>query len=466
MKKHKKILLIIPDGVGIKNYLYSKLLTELKSDDIQIVIWSPLPKEVFNEVERLHGITIEYKAIILLAEPPLTRLYREATTYARLKHNVILKNNTSLLTNWPKPKGYSKRAFMQRIAQVLGNYLTKDYKRILSYEAKSKQHWGMAVIAKYKAYLEALQPQSVFITHQRVGSLMPICLAAKQLNIKVTTAIFSWDNLPKARLCVTADQYLVWGDWMQREMADYYPEIPSEQIKLVGTPQFEFYLEDKQVIPRKAFAKQHNLDENKAWICFSGDDEKTSPYDPQYLYDLAASLKGRTDIQIIFRRCPVDFSERYNQVLEQFQSHIVAIDPIWNKISGNWGGYYPDYKDVNLQLNLAMHCELVYNLGSTMAFDFSIFNKPCIYINYDVAHNRDWSVTTIYQYQHFRSMKNLEGVVWLNSKQEIIKTIDQVLTKPTDMAKDKEQWRKRVVLHPLNESSRYIAQNLVENVSN
>uniref|UniRef100_UPI0039BE48A0 hypothetical protein n=1 Tax=Formosa sp. 3Alg 14/1 TaxID=3382190 RepID=UPI0039BE48A0 len=462
----KKVVFVVPDGVGIKNYLYSKLITELKSNNIQIIIWSPLPKVVFEEVERLHNITIEYKFITLLPESPLTRLYREATTYARLIHNEILKKNASILTNWPKPKGYSKRACMQRMAEVLGTYLAKDYKRILNYEAKSKNHWSETVIAKYKADLEAIAPQSVFITHQRVASLMPICLAAKQLNINVTSAIFSWDNLPKARLCVTADQYLVWGEWMLQEMADYYPEISADKIKLVGTPQFEFYLEHKHIITREAFANQYHLDYNKAWICFSGDDEKTSPYDPQYLSDLADSLQDRSDIQIIFRRCPVDFSDRYNQVIKQFQSHIVVIDPIWNKIDGNWGGYYPDYKDVNLQLNLAKHCELVYNLGSTMAFDFSIFNKPCVYINYDVEHNNDWSVNTIYQYQHFRSMKNLDGVVWLNSKDEIIKTIDQILISSTDMAKDKEQWRKKVVLHPLNESSKNIAENLIENVGN
>jgi hypothetical protein len=41
---------------------------------------------------------------------------------------------------------------------------------------------------------------------------MPICIAAKELNIPVITAIYSWDNLPKARLAVQADKYIVWSD--------------------------------------------------------------------------------------------------------------------------------------------------------------------------------------------------------------------------------------------------------------
>lgn len=462
MKEVKKVIFVVPDGVGIKNYLYSKLLTELKPDDVQIVIWSPLPKEVFNEVERLHGITIEYKAITLLAEPPLTRLYREATTYARLKHNVILKNNTSLLTNWPKPKGYSKRAFMQRIAQVLGNYLTKDYKRILSYEAKSKRHWGSADIAHYKGYLEALQPQSVFITHQRVASLMPICLAAKQLNIKITTAIFSWDNLPKARLCVSADQYLVWGDWMQQEMTDYYPEIPSEQIKLVGTPQFEFYLEDKHIITRAEFANEHHLDKNKTWICFSGDDVKTSPYDALFLKDVAEALAPYEDqIQIIFRRCPVDFSQRYDAVLKNYNHLIKPIDPLWHvpKDTG-WTGYFAKYEDIAMQVNLAKHCAAVINLGSTMAHDFTILNKPCLYLNYDPVVDKDWSVATIYSYQHFRSMKGLNAVGWLNSKETIADEVLKAIEQPESVATDRKLWMERVVLQPVDVSSQLIAKIL------
>ena len=58
------------------------------------------------------------------------------------------------------------------------------------------------------------------------------------------TFIFSWDNLPKARLAVEADLYLVWSQWMKDEMRDYYPEISEEKVKLVGTPQFEFYLDN------------------------------------------------------------------------------------------------------------------------------------------------------------------------------------------------------------------------------
>lgn len=466
MQNKKRILFIVPDGVGIKNYLYSKIITFLKEDNVQIVVWSPLPKKVFTEVEDLHNISIEYNYLKLLPEPLLTRLFREAATYARLHYNAQLKNNSSILSNWQKPKGFSKRSWLQRSAQIIGKYLKKDYKRILKFEAKSKRYWSASIINKYKLELDGLSPHCCFITHQRVASLMPICIAAKQLNIKVNSAIFSWDNLPKSRLCVEADNYLVWGKWMQKEMTDYYPEIPQNTIKLVGTPQFEYYIDNSNLLTRELFAARYNLDTNKKWICFSGDDEKTSPFDPQYLYDLSEALVDREDIEIIFRRCPVDFSKRYDYVLEKFKSLITSIDPIWNKIDGNWGSYYPDYKDVSLQYNLANHCEFVVNIGSTMAFDFSVFNKPCVYINYDAQKDNEWSVDTIYKFQHFKSMANLEGVVWLNSKDDIKTIVSEILTDANTVAQDKEEWRKLVVLHPLDLSSKKISELLITNGSN
>ena len=62
-KKH--ILFIVPDGVGIKNFLYSDIIKILKSE-CEITIWSTLPLEAFKDVERIHKLKFNYKNIILL----------------------------------------------------------------------------------------------------------------------------------------------------------------------------------------------------------------------------------------------------------------------------------------------------------------------------------------------------------------------------------------------------------------
>jgi hypothetical protein len=462
MPTKNHILFLVPDGVGIKNYLYSNIISHLKATT-KITIWSPLPKDAFDNVKELHNINFDYKTISFQPESIKTRLYREATTYARLRHNARIQNNDTILTNWRRPKYSFKVKMLYRLAEMLGKFLSKNYQNILKFEKKSRQSIPEKLIEKYTLELKALQPSSIFITHQRVAGLMPICKAAKNLGIKTTTAIFSWDNVPKARLSVKTDNYLVWSNLMKEEMKIYYPEISDDNIELVGTPQFEFYLDKNRVSTRQQFANTHGLDISKIWLCFSGDDFITSPHDELFLKDVLESLHPMKDaIQIIFRRCPVDFSDRYDATLNNYKGLVIAIDPKWNAESTTgWVGYFPMYEDINLQVNLVAHCNLVINLGSTMAHDFTTHNKPCLYLNYNPSKEFDWSTDIIYNFQHFRSMKGLDAVGWINSKEEILDVVSKTLEQPDSIASDKLEWMKKVVRHPLDQSAIKIAKAIL-----
>jgi len=462
--KLKKVLFIIPDGVGIRNYLYSDVIKNLK-DQAEIVFWSTLPQEAFDETFALHQVEIEYKRIVLPNENAITRLFRESATYARLVHNAKIQHNETILSNWNKSGKGIKLQILYTIAEKIGNWASKDYQRILNLEKKSRDFWDRKIIEETKSTLLELQPTSIFITHQRVASLMPICIAAKELGIKVNTAIYSWDNLPKARMAVLADNYFVWSKYMKNEMQEYYPEVKEENVIVTGTPQFEFYLDNNRILSRDDFAKRYNLDENKKWICFSGDDVLTSPFDAGYLNDVAEAIDQIPESerpQLIFRRCPVDFSNRYNIVLEKFKNSITIIDPMWVSSATNWGSVFPKVADVDLLVTICFHCDMVINLGSTMALDFSIFNKPCFYLNYDPVQASTWTVRKIYEFQHFRSMNGFEAVGWLNSKNEITEKIKKALEYPITIGKDKRPWVEKIVNHPLENSSKLIAEKILQ----
>ncbi|MNE85890.1 hypothetical protein D3C80_1829360 [compost metagenome] len=76
----------------------------------------------------------------------------------------------------------------------------------------------------------------------------------------------------------------------------------------------------------------------------------------------------------------------------------------------NWGVFFPRLEDVSLLVNIAFHCSFAINVGSTIAHDFSALNKPCFYLNYDQKYSENWSVDTIYKFQHFRSMEGIDAV--------------------------------------------------------
>lgn len=424
---NKKIFILLPDGVGLRNFAFSNFYKIGLEKKFNITYWNNTPFDLtslgFNEIKIKNP-----------KSDPLTDSYKNARKHIELNLN-IKKDNDRVYDTYRFPFSYkntkaSIKSYVARFLIALYNSekgLEKIREKIKRRESKTDF---------YKHCLQTLQeekPDFIFCTNQRpVLAIAPI-LAAKELKIPTGTFIFSWDNLPKATMVVETDYYFVWSEHMKLELQKYYPYIKEKQIFIVGTPQFESHFDENILVDRVQFFKKHNLDLNKKYICYSGDDFTTCPDDPQYLSDVADAVRSINDntnsLGILFRRCPVDFSNRYNEVLEKNKDLIVPVDPIWKKIGDEWNTILPTQEDVRLLTNTIFHTEMVVNLGSSMAFDYACLKKPCAFLNYDVPNriDSDWSVSKIYNYVHFRSMPNKNAVIWLNAADEISVKIKQAL---------------------------------------
>ncbi len=460
------VCFVVPDGTGIRNYLFSNLLQKLHESGASIWIWHTLTPNAINEIRKMHpSIVINDEVLPSYKEALYEKFLRESIAYARLISNAEKVKNETILINWRKnPKTILKKAFF-KLAKLYGKYLSKSYNRILQADEKYLQSVNnLPQLQNYKDFLQKIQADSVICTHQRAVNAIPAMQAANLNNIRTVSAIYSWDNMPKARLNTRSKYYIVWSEYMKEEMKIYYPEFDQANIIITGSPQFEFYFNEEFIEDRETFCKKYNLDSTKRIVCYSGDDNLTSPYDPDYLHDLAEEIsKNFDDVQILLRRAPVDLTGRFDAVVKQFPDIIKVSDPLWNFDGGdktNWTLVYPSMKDVALLVNTAYHCDFVYNVGSTMAHDFAMFNKPAIYINYNQKHSVNWSIDTIYKYQHFRSKENLEAVVLVNSKKEIAHIIDELLKKPLEIAKDRVKWL-NVISQFRKESSSIISDLLL-----
>jgi len=420
-----KLLIVFPDGVGIRNYLYSNALENSGQD---LVLLHHFDKETLDYLKSFKEI---HDDIVIpdYTESTSEKFLRELICLSRLNHNIKITNNPTLLFNWNRNhKGFLKQLFYKAVEFAASFY--KDYNSILKLESRyAKAIRKNPFFGEIKSILSEVQPAQIFCSHQRGLTAATIFSAAKDLGIPTTTVIYSWDNLPKARLALRADNYLVWSEHMKSEMALFYPEIPQNQVVITGTPQFEFYHDKENITDKDSFFKAFSLDPDKKTICFSGDDVITSPDDPKYLEDLAAAITNaglQEEFQILFRRCPVDISGRYDAVIGRYKDLIREAAPLWffHKHS-SFSTIFPSFDDVKLLASTACYADIVINLGSTMAFDFAMYGKPCIFINYDSENkaNPHWSVDAIYKFQHFRSMPDKKAVIWLNNKAEIIDKI-------------------------------------------
>jgi hypothetical protein len=450
----KKALIFLPDGVGLRNFAFTdfyKLGCEMGFD---IQYWNhtifPL-KEAFGYNE----IVIDY------AKPhPLTDIYKRARKEIELKQNFKNFKDTAYLSYHfpPSYKGLKKALKNVMVEGLIAlNNSEKGLGRIRSKINVLERR--TAFYKKAKQQLEAYKPEVIFCTNQRALSAIAPILAARDLGIPTATFIFSWDNLPKGMMVVETDYYFVWSAYMKNELLQYYPFIEDAQIKIVGTPQFTPHFEVENFETKKDFFKKYALDINKKYICFSGDDITTSPFDQYYLEDLAETVKtlnktGGQNLGIIYRKCPVDFTDRHQAVFEKYKDIITCIDPLWKNLGNGWNHVMPTPEDTKLLVNTVKYSELVINVGSSMAFDAVSHQVPCAYLNYNTekGDTSQWNIDKIYKYIHFKSMPSKEAVLWIHKKEDFKTVITKVLNQDVSLEVT-QQWFDKISKAPQQDAS-------------
>jgi len=290
------------------------------------------------------------------------------------------------------------------------------------------------------------KPNIVFCTNPRPTQAIASILAAQDLGIPTASFIFSWDNLPKATTLIEPDYYFVWSDYMKNELLQYCPYVQPEQVFVTGTPQFESHFDTSLLQSKEDFFKTYKLKLEKKYICFSGDDVVTSPLDQYYLEDLAISVhelnqKGY-NLGIIYRKCPVDFTERYDAVLNKYKDVIVSIDPLWRPLGKNWNQIMPTKEDFALQANICHHAEFVSNIASSMVFDFVAHDKSCLFFDYEQPQLKKGirDIGQNYNYIHFRSMPSQEAAIFVRDKLKLTTIVKAILDGKQSNVPDGKKW--------------------------
>jgi hypothetical protein len=455
-----KILILLPDGVGLRNFAYSEFHAIGKRENFDVVFWNNTPFSLselgFKEIKIQNS-----------KSHPLTETYKNARKQIDLNLN-IRKTKDRVYDTYRFPLSYAttKKAIKSSITQLLSYTHSSNHGRQRIREKIKEKERKTLYYHQSLETLERENPALVFCTNQRPMTAIAPLLAAQELEIPTATFIFSWDNLPKATMVVETDYYFVWSDHMKLELLYYYPYVKEEQVFVTGTPQFEPHYDKSNLLSRAVFFKNNGLSLNKKYICYSGDDVTTCPDDPKYLEDVVIAIrelnKKGNKLGVIFRRCPVDFSNRYDKVLEEYKDVITPIAPLWKRIGDGWNTILPTQADINLQMNTIAHTELVINLGSSMVFDYVAHHKACAFINYDVANKKipHWSVKKIYNYVHFRSMPNNNSVLWIDSPDAIAGIIEKGMATNPSVIKDARQWFEIINQHPPQEASKRIWEGI------
>ena len=454
---NNRILILIPDGVGLRNFVFSNVPDQLEKANIEYAYWNATPFD-FDKAG--------YNSILLDGKPHAkSDLLKRARKIIEINQSIAKTGNKNYNSYLFKP---ANNTFKQKLKNSIEKIYVAKYKNRLEL-LRNEIRKTEASTNYFQTCLQQLkenQPSLLLVSNQRPLNAIAPVEAAKKLNIPTVSFIFSWDNLPKATMVVETDYYLVWSDLMKEQLLDYYPYINSNQVFVVGTPQFEIHSNPNFTESRESFFTKYSLDKSKEYICVSGDDITTSPHDQNYLKDIAAAVRSintnkqnAKKIGIIFRPCPVDFSDRFDEVLARYTDEITTIRPAWKRHADAWNTIMPSMEDQQLLASTVQHSKLVINVGSSMVFDYAAQNKACCYINYNPnVKELKKDIYKIYNYIHFQSMPNKDAVIWLNSKEEIADKILEGLNNPQKYVANAQKWFEVINQQPADQASERIVK--------
>jgi hypothetical protein len=462
----KKVFIFFPDGVGLRNFAFTDFKAIGENKGFDITYWN---NTVFSLKDNLgfNEVKIDNHQI-----HPLTPLYSRARKHIELNVSEN-KFNDEVYSTYKFPFSYKglKNIFKTLFIRLLiglnnsENGVERIRKKINTLERKNPKY------AYCKAQLEEHKPDLVFCTTQRATQSISALLAAKDLGITTVAFVYSWDNVPKAMQVVETDYYCVWSDLMKDEVLKYYPFVKEEQVFVTGTPQFEPHYDEDLKQTRDTFFEEHNLDIDKKYICFSGDDETTSPLDQYYLEDLANAVRSLNtkgyNLGIIYRKCPVDFTNRYDAILKANKDIIKVLDPIWKQVGTMWNEVLPAKEDFKMLYNVCEHSEFVTNVCSSTVFDFVTHNKPCIYYNYEQPQLKKGirDIGQNYKYVHFRSMPSKEAAIFCEDKKDLEALVKQILDGELSNVSECKKWHEIVIGKKPTKASETI-WNTIKNILN
>ncbi|MFN3324114.1 MAG: hypothetical protein ACK5AZ_11510 [Bryobacteraceae bacterium] len=457
------IALLIPDGVGARNFLIGGFLPEAASV-CDLACFHVVPDDLLcRYTNGLHD-RVRWHPIVEFRQSLLSMTLQHTLGYAQM----YWARTPAMQRALSRPiRGSARMRTFTRATRVLGRLIAGPRRMRVVARLHVRTAGASREAVHYEQLLRQLRPGVVFCSHQRPSIVVPAVIAANRLGIPTATFIFSWDNLTsKGRISAPFTHYLVWGDQMRMELLHYYPDIDPARVHVVGTPQFEPYADETILLPRAEFFRRIGADPSRPLICYSGGDAGTCPEDPDHLRVLMEHIRSgriRHRPQVFVRPSPVDDGTRYQRVIRQFPELIFRLPQWIHATPGDWSRVVPLPEDVTFLANLVRHSDLNVNLGSTMTIDFALNDKPVVNLAFDCAERPIFGMPVwefYYGYDHFQPVIRFGASRFARSREQLAEHVNAYLDDPS---LDREGRRRLVELEigvPIGRSCRRIVEVL------
>jgi len=425
-KSKKKIIVVLPRGEAIKNFVYSGITDALRAE-FDVEFFSIIPnseiKQYLNDkcdslYELNNKFTESHRSTELKHILQLGHLNKLNSVTGNLK---ILKDDVS-----------SQKSIKNRVIRIvrkrIANFYDSQEKLIRLTNRFIKSNFKNPEVLRYEELLKKINPDLVFNTsHIHNSASLALMYACKKLNIKTASFLFSWDNLTsQGRILPDYDNYFTWNHKIKKDLLKYYPSINTKNVFVTGTPQFDFHYDEKFVVSKEELYKELGIPSNKKIVLYSTGMAYYTPKEHIHVIELDKTLKKiDKDLQLVVRIYAKDDNTEYYKLREN--TDICVPDHYWelNYLT-------PTIKDITLFNSLLNHCVLGINVASTVSLELALLNKPVINIAFNPKGENVYpnDYEKIYDFDHYKPIVNSGAISLAKSSKELEDLIRLYSTDP------------------------------------
>jgi hypothetical protein len=422
----RRILISIPTGFQLRQFVHSSVLDLLLEHGVQALIVSPnRDGEGFLTELPARGVDVRCLDLTIGSVRHRYLAARQHLLFDGPMTSTLREIMTNLKRTYP---------CVARGARV-GNRLLRRFPRL----RQRVLRWERLIL-RDKLVDELLtheQIDLVLLTTPGFAALDTVLLhAAVRRGIPTVAAVLSWDNTStKCVINPQPDALLVWSDHMRRE-AIRLGGMPAERVIVTGPPHYDAFANAGRFGSRSENFKCLGLDPERRLLVYGTSHAGFFPDEIEVVKRVAQWVENDAlgyPCQLWVRFHPLAVTGPYRVLTDQYRGLAservtVELPPVCDS-QLRWELPKSDLEHL---VRLMRDADVVINTASTLSLDAAIFDRPVVCVAYDPAGDLpyDKSVRRYYDYVHMAHVVGAGAVQLARSADELRRKIVAYLERP------------------------------------
>jgi hypothetical protein len=444
---------------GARNLVRSGLIREL-ANTMDVIVLFRWPQVELEETCKQMGA----ETWVLPLEPKASRLY---TGVSRWLDRAQKKRGSSAARRFRQERTRRHAGPLKRCRFAMEDMLTalasmEPVYRLLN-KVEPALHDPTGQDDSLVEFLRHRKIDLLLLSSPFQGRETRLMHACKRAAVRTVSLVLGFDNLStKKRQPIASDYYFTWNEKMRQEVLALFPKVNAEEVKVTGSPQFDFYGDSRWGKDRETFRRNLGLKSTGPLVLFAAGSGKYIPYEHRLVEDLILRLRKTTvgeNLSVIVRMHPFERDpSRWDRV--RSLSDVVITTPWKEDPDLEWGNITDE--EIHLLCGSLKHSQCVINICSTMSLDAVFCDRPVVAPAYDIGPELNYSrhVARLYRQEHFLPITQSGAIQLVDGPEAAVAAILRALNSPKDHEAARRRLTALMLGRPVGESSSFIHETL------